>query len=160
MTCYVITIKVMRSYYKGECTLDSLSVANFCANGAVFNWCSYLLEELLVTCEEVQEKGGTFTYKYILLDFSMLKWRPPMRRQLEPVDKGCLTNIFEPWHAREDSKNMEFNNVAFLKWYNHLIDSTQRMRIPHEILNFHTRNISFSLNRHYTFVFPRHAKPS
>jgi hypothetical protein len=94
MTCYVITIKVMRSYYKGECTLNSLSVVNFCANGAVFNWCSYLLEELLVACEEVQEKGGNFTYKYILLDFVMLKWRPPMRRQLAPVDKGLPHKYF------------------------------------------------------------------
>jgi hypothetical protein len=51
-TCYVISSKVMHSYYKGECTLDALSVAYFCANGVVFNWCSYLLEELLVACEE------------------------------------------------------------------------------------------------------------
>jgi hypothetical protein len=59
-TCYVIVSKVMHSYYKGECTLDALSVADFCANGVVFNWCSYLLEELLVACEEAQEKGGNF----------------------------------------------------------------------------------------------------
>jgi hypothetical protein len=50
---YVITSKVMHSYYKGECTLDALSVVDFCANGAVFNWCSYLLEEILVACKEV-----------------------------------------------------------------------------------------------------------
>jgi hypothetical protein len=36
--CYVIASKVMRSYYKGECTLDTLSVANFCTNGVVVNW--------------------------------------------------------------------------------------------------------------------------
>jgi hypothetical protein len=46
--CYIIASKVMRSYYKGKCTLDALSIADFCANGDVFNWCSYLLEELLV----------------------------------------------------------------------------------------------------------------
>jgi hypothetical protein len=51
-TYYVIARKVMHSYYKGECTLDALSVDDFCANGVVFNWCSYLLEELLVACEE------------------------------------------------------------------------------------------------------------
>jgi hypothetical protein len=61
----------MRSYYKGECTLDALSVADFCANGIVFNWCSYLLEELLVACEEAQEKGGTFTYGYLLVAFNV-----------------------------------------------------------------------------------------
>jgi hypothetical protein len=100
MECYVISSKVMLSYYKGECRMDSLLVDDFCANGAVFNWCIYLLEELLINCEDVQEKGGTFTYAYLILDFTMMKRRPPMERQLEPIDKGHLTNIFEPWNAR------------------------------------------------------------
>jgi hypothetical protein len=78
-------------------------VADFCANGAVLNWCSYLLEELIITCEEFQEKGGTFTYRYFLLYFAMLKWRPPTGRHLALVDKGFLTKIFEPWHAGADS---------------------------------------------------------
>jgi hypothetical protein len=85
---YVITSKVMRSYYKGECTLDSFLVAYFCANGSVFNWCSYLLEELLVVCEESQEKGRTFTYGYLLVVFAMLKWTPPSGRLLSTPYKG------------------------------------------------------------------------
>jgi len=118
------------------------------------------LEELIVTYEEVQEKGGTFTYGYLVLAFTMLKWRPPMGKQLAPIDKGHLTKIFEPWHARSNSKNMDFNNTAFLKWYNQLIDATQRMRIPQNLLSFYTRNISFPLNPNCTFIWPRHAKPS
>jgi hypothetical protein len=149
-TCYMIASKVMHSYYKGECTLDALSVAYFCANGAVFNWCSYLLEELLIACEEAQEKGGTFTYGYLLIAFAMWKWRPPTGRQLAPADKGCLAKMFEPWHSRSDSENMEFNNVTFLKWYNQLIDATQWLCIPQELLNLNTRNIAFGLNHHYT----------
>ena len=49
-SCYVISIKVMQLYYKGECTLDALSKEDFRTNGAVFNHCSYLLEEILVAC--------------------------------------------------------------------------------------------------------------
>jgi hypothetical protein len=60
--CYIIANKVMISYYKEESTLDALSVIDVCTNGTVLNWCSYLLEQLLVACEEAQEKGGTFTY--------------------------------------------------------------------------------------------------
>jgi hypothetical protein len=37
MACYVIAIKVMCSYYKDECTLDPLSVDDFCENDVVFN---------------------------------------------------------------------------------------------------------------------------
>jgi hypothetical protein len=51
----VIASKVMHSYFKGECTLYDLSVADFCTNEAVFNWCNYLLEERLIACEKTQE---------------------------------------------------------------------------------------------------------
>jgi hypothetical protein len=50
--CYIISNKVIRSYYKGEYTLYALSIADFCTNGIVFNWCSDLLEELLLACKE------------------------------------------------------------------------------------------------------------
>jgi hypothetical protein len=100
----------MRSYYKGECTLDALSVADFCANDVVFNWCSYLLEELLVACEEVQEKGGTFTYRYLLMEFAMFKWKPPMGRASMLPDKGRMAKMFEPWQSRSDSENASFQH--------------------------------------------------
>jgi hypothetical protein len=154
--CYIIANKVMRSYYKGECTLDALSVADFCANDVVFNWCSYLLEELLVACEEAQEKGGTFTYGYLLMEFAMFKWKPPMGRASTLPDKGRMAKMFEPWQSRSDSENAAFNTATFSKWYNGLIDATQRLCIPQELLNCNTRNISFSMNRHHTFVWPRH----
>jgi hypothetical protein len=51
---YMIASKVMCSYYRGECILDALSVLYFCTNEAMFNWCNYLLEELLIACEEAQ----------------------------------------------------------------------------------------------------------
>jgi hypothetical protein len=115
----------MCSYYKGECTLDSLSVEDFCANVVVFNWCNYLLEELLFACEEDQEKGINFTYKYLLVAFAMWKLRPPMGRQLAQVEKGHLAKMFESWHVRSDQENLEFINEAFSKWYNQLIDASQ-----------------------------------
>jgi hypothetical protein len=86
----------MISYYKGECMLDALSVTDFCANDDVSNWCSYLLEELLVACEEAHMKGGTFTYIYFLLEFAMFKWKPPMGRAAVLPDKGHMAKMFEP----------------------------------------------------------------
>jgi hypothetical protein len=94
--CYIIASKVMKSYYKGECILDELSVADFCANGVVFNWCSYLLEELLVA-------------------FTMFKWKPPMGRQAAIPDKGRMAKIFKPWHSRPNSENTAFNATTFAK---------------------------------------------
>jgi hypothetical protein len=110
-----------------------------------------------MACEEAQEKGGTFTYVYLLMAFTMLKWKPPTGRPLALEDKGSLVNMFEPWHSRVDSEKTTFNNTTFSKWYNGLIDATQRLRISQEFLNCNTRNIAFSMNQQHMFVWPRHA---
>jgi hypothetical protein len=82
------------------------------------------VEELLVTCEEAQKKGGTFTYGYLLVAFEMLKWKSPVGRQPKIPDKGCLVKMFEPWKSRPDSENTTLNNATFAKWYNAMIDIT------------------------------------
>jgi hypothetical protein len=151
---YIISRKAMRYYYKGECTLDALSMVYFFTNGIVFKWCSYLLEELIVAYEEAQEKGGTFTYNYFFLAFAILKWTPPVERPLSPADKGRLEKMFEPWHSRSDLENTAFNNMTFSKWYNKFLNTTQRLHILQELLNFNTLNIAFSMNHHHTFVWP------
>jgi hypothetical protein len=92
-----------------------------------------------------------------MLVFTMLKWKPPARRPLALADKGRLARMFEPWNSRTDLEKMAFNNMAFSKWYNRLIDTTQRLRIPQELLNCNMRNISFSMNRHHMFVWSRNA---
>jgi hypothetical protein len=114
----------MWSYYNGKCRLDALLVAYFCANGEVFNWCSYLPEEILVACEEAQENGRTFTYGYFLIVFTMLKWTPTSGIPLSPADKGFLAKMFEPWNSRLDSENTAFNNTGFSKWYIWFLDTS------------------------------------
>jgi hypothetical protein len=54
-----------------------------------------LLEELLVASDEALEKGWTFMYGYLLITFSMWKWKPPMGRQLAMEKKGHLAKMFE-----------------------------------------------------------------
>jgi hypothetical protein len=65
-----------------------------------------------------------FTYGYLFLAFSILKWTPPTRRPLALADKGHLEKMFEPWHSRADLENTTYNNMKFSKWYNELIDAT------------------------------------
>jgi hypothetical protein len=65
--------------------------------------------------------------------------------------------MFEPWHSRSNIENTSFNNTSFSKWYNRLLDTTQRLRIPQEFLNCNMRNIAFSMNHHHTFIWPRYS---
>jgi hypothetical protein len=116
-----------------------------------------MLEELLLYCEEAQDKGGNFTYGYLFLAFTMLKWMPLTGRTLALEYKGHLENMFELWHSRTDLENTSFNNTTFSKQYNKLINSTQSFCILQELLKFNMRNIAFKMNRHHTFVWLRYA---
>jgi hypothetical protein len=89
-----------------------------------------LFKELLVACEEAQEKGDTFTYRYLLFSFSMLKWMPPVGIPLSPSDKGRMKNIFRPWHSTSESDNTAFNNAMLSKWYKQFLDTNHRLCIP------------------------------
>jgi hypothetical protein len=40
----------------------------------------------MVACEEAQEKGGTFTYGYLLVPFTMLKWMTLLSKKLVSAD--------------------------------------------------------------------------
>jgi hypothetical protein len=68
-----------------------------------------------------------------------------------------MVKFFDPWKSRPDSENIALNNAGFAKWYNSMIDATQRLCILQEILNCNMRNIAFNMNWHNTFVWLRHA---
>ena len=42
----------MRHYTKGECTLDTISIAEHCIQGVRLNWCLFVLKELFAAYEE------------------------------------------------------------------------------------------------------------
>ena len=66
-SCYLIAKKTMRHYSKGECTLDTISVAEHCIQGAQLNWCLFLLNELFEACEENYERTTGFIYGYLVI---------------------------------------------------------------------------------------------
>ena len=70
----------MRHYKKGECTLETISIAKHCVQGAKLNWCSFLLKELLDACEENYKRATSFIYGYLIVAFSMWKWHTPLVR--------------------------------------------------------------------------------
>jgi hypothetical protein len=80
---------------------------------------------------DMHERGGYFIYGYLLVAFTMWKWRPPQGRELAMTPDNQIAMRFEPWKARTyNATNVSFNNCFFLQWYNDLINATQCMRIP------------------------------
>jgi hypothetical protein len=65
----------------------------------------------------------------MLMEFTMFKWKPPMGISLVLVEKGHLAKIFEPYQSKTDLEHTTFNNVGLSKWYNGIIDTTQRLCI-------------------------------
>lgn len=74
--CYIIVEKLMRHFSRNECTMDTISVAENCVQGAQLNWCSFLLQELFEACKDVYKGATHFIYGYIVVTLAMWKWCP------------------------------------------------------------------------------------
>jgi hypothetical protein len=75
----------MKNYTKGKCMLDAIFIIDFCKQGAPLNWCKYFLTEMLHDYADVHEKVGYFIYNYLLVTFTMWKWRSPQGRELAMI---------------------------------------------------------------------------
>jgi hypothetical protein len=76
--CYLNSKKVVENSSRGECTLDVISVAKLCKEGAQLIWCKYLLTKMLPACTNMHERATYFIYDYFLVSFAMWKWKELM----------------------------------------------------------------------------------
>ena len=112
--CYLIASKMMRHYTKGECTLDTISIAEHCTWGAKLNWCSFVLKELFAACEENYRRTTSFIYGYLILAFAMWKWHlPPIREPAETTISQPLAMKYTPWQVSLDPSTKQVNAAAF-----------------------------------------------
>jgi len=61
----------MRKLNKGDCTLETMSMEEFCIKGACFNWCIFLLNALMDAWKKTHITRYPVIYGYILLAFAM-----------------------------------------------------------------------------------------
>lgn len=86
--CYIIAGKTMRHFAKNECTLDTISVVEYCCKGKVLNWSAFILNELFEACEDIYWRNTNFLFGYILMSLMKCKWRPPSGRGMIPIIEG------------------------------------------------------------------------
>jgi hypothetical protein len=58
------------------------------------------MTEMLHAYVNMHKRGGYFIFKYILVAFSMWKWRPPQGHELSLTLDNIIGMQFEPWKAR------------------------------------------------------------
>jgi hypothetical protein len=113
MAYYLIMGKVMCKYTKGECTLDTIAMAEFNENGAPLNWYKYLLTELFQACADAHDQAKYFIYCSLLVTFAMWKWKSSRGCSIAHNVDGPIAKIFEPWHFLPTSTNEVAHNVTF-----------------------------------------------
>jgi len=99
----------MRRFSRNECTLDTISIAEHCANIAHLNWVAFLLNELYEACKYVYRRRTKFIFLYLIITLEMWKWFPPPLRDLVPVSEGqpSPTHIRhgECWETHGENKS-------------------------------------------------------
>ena len=104
----------MRHYTKGECTLDTIAVAEHCIEGIQLNWCSFILHELFEACEDNYRRATGFIYGYLIMAFAMWKRSFPGRRiPAEILKNQPLAMKYTPWRVSSDPSLKEANEEGF-----------------------------------------------
>lgn len=83
--------KINEHHMKGKYYLDTISVAEACFRGEPFNWCGYLLHELIEACEDFYKGTTYFIYGYLVIVITMMKWCTPKGREVVDI---YMDNIF------------------------------------------------------------------
>jgi hypothetical protein len=79
------------------------------------NWETFLLNQFLIDCEEVQDKGTEFHYSWLLILIAVLSsWREPDDSQFLGVkEKPCLAMWYQNlWYTTHKVRQMD-SNVTF-----------------------------------------------
>jgi hypothetical protein len=56
---------------QGECSLETLSVAEFGIQRVHFNWCIFIMNEFMAACTDAHATRAAFIYGYLFLTFAM-----------------------------------------------------------------------------------------
>jgi hypothetical protein len=96
MAYSLIVGKVMHKYMKGEYTMDTIIVVEFCKNDVPMNWYKYLLTKLFQDFADVHDRASYFIYCYLLVSFSMWKWKPSWGGIISHNVDGRIAKLFDP----------------------------------------------------------------
>ena len=137
----------MRYYTKGECTLDTISVAEHCVQGAQLNWCSFFMNELFEDCEDNYKRATWFIYGYLIMALSMWKWTfPGIRVPVEIATRHPLEMKFVPWKVSRDPSTKEVNAEAFRVWYSQMVYVVMsQQRVPRSLKDGYSAQIGLEL---------------
>lgn len=112
---HILAGKIMRKCWENEVPASVVSLAAQCANGVQYNWADYLCKEFFDDYYEVQEKGTTFHYAWLIFIIAMLSWRELEDSQFPLV----ASNVCEAaqyvtlWFTTQPSGGME-NTMLFV----------------------------------------------
>ena len=74
-TAHIVDRNIIRKCHTNEVPASMVYLAAQCTNGVQYNQAGYLCKEFLDDCHEVQEKGTSFHYAWLILIIAMLVWK-------------------------------------------------------------------------------------
>jgi hypothetical protein len=95
--------KLLRKFHREEALVGVIAVEVQCAKGMKFHWASYMLNQFLVDCHDMQDNGTEFHYSWLTILITLTRWKEPnFSTFLDRVGK-CYTTRYESlWQAKDN----------------------------------------------------------
>jgi len=88
----LLSAKLLRKGHHNQVATHFIELGSQCAQGTIYNWATYLLNEFVEDCREAQDKGQLFHYAWLLILIEMEAWRAPTGAQFPRVSlSDCRT---------------------------------------------------------------------
>jgi hypothetical protein len=97
---YVMACKLLRKCHKDQVPKSAIETTEKCIAGVQMNWVMFLVNQFLMDCREVQDKGKKIHYAWLLILIALVAWREPKDTQFMVFSKKpCLVvRYVNLWH--------------------------------------------------------------
>ena len=113
-TAELLACKLMRKCRPYEVPALIVSIAANCAEGYIYNWAAYIAKEFLEDSRDVQEKGRTFHYSWLIILISLIGWKEPTEVQFidVPPSMSGAARYASLW-VSQDKASQQMTNTVF-----------------------------------------------
>jgi hypothetical protein len=118
------------------------------------NWTTFLLNQFLIDCEEVQDKGTKFHCSWILIIIILLAWREPDDNQFLGIKAKPLlaTHYQNLWYTTDKACQMD-TNFAFYIYMEMIRDNIyQTPCILPQVVEIYKIVAHFKARRHHMYA--------
>lgn len=154
-TVQLLAGRVLRKCRPNEVPAGVVDLTLHAKDGKPYNWCLYLLNQLMDDCRATQERNQFFHYSWLLIIMAFVTWKEMNHSQFVTAKGECIGVRYVNLRAHLDLNRQHVSNKVFFTYYQQLCAMiANRPKITKDITNVYKNQVCFMANLHRIYLKP------